>query len=245
MDMADFNDVIRVANEFTSDCQSLDILLNNAGLVCKTERKTHQGYRMTLAVNHLAHMLLIDELYQVVQAAQNSRIINVSSTGHKGFPGGLNEQQTKINIDDVFDDKEKYHMLNQYLKSKFANVLFTRGFARVVQKQPQGMKTVSLHPGIVGTNLARDGNCMEDCMMCVMGPLAMNEFEGAQNNIYTCCEDFNKLQNGLYYDGMKVGRMNPNSDSEHYQNQFYDKSIDLIESKIGRPLKNLKKFDSA
>lgn len=63
MDMADFNDVIRVANEFTSDCQSLDILLNNAGLVCKTERKTHQGYRMTLAVNHLAHMLLIDELY--------------------------------------------------------------------------------------------------------------------------------------------------------------------------------------
>lgn len=53
-----------------------------------------------------------------------------------------------------------------------------------------------------------------------------------------------KLQNGLYYDGMKVDRMSKHSEGESFQNQFYDKSIDLIESKLGRPLKSLKKFSA-
>lgn len=41
MDMADFNDVLRVAKQFTSQSQKLDILLNNAGLVSKADKKTH------------------------------------------------------------------------------------------------------------------------------------------------------------------------------------------------------------
>lgn len=132
-----------------------------------------------MAVNHLAHMLLVDELYTTLQETEKSRIINVSSLGHKGFPGGLNEKDTKININDIFDDKETYHSLNQYLKSKFANVMFTRALARVVAKEPSGLKTASLHPGIIGTNLAREGNCMENTLMLLLGPLFMNEWEGA------------------------------------------------------------------
>lgn len=104
MDMSNFTEVIAVANQFTSEHKKLDVLLNNAGLIVTSDKKTFQGYRMTLAVNHLAHMLLTDELYSTLQATEKSRIINVSSMGHKGFPGSLNEKQTKINIKDIFDD---------------------------------------------------------------------------------------------------------------------------------------------
>lgn len=75
-------------------------------------------------------------------------------------------------------------------------------------------------------------------------PILMTEFEGAQNNIFTCCIDFMQLENGQYYDEMKVGVMGKHSDGESFQNQFFDKSIDLIEAKIGRPLKSLKKFSA-
>lgn len=172
---------------------------------------------MTMAVNHLAHMLLTDELYPLLQATEKSRIINVASMGHKGFPGSLSEKQVRIDINDVFDEKIKFDSLAIYLKSKFANVMFTRALARVVIQEPQGMKTASLHPGVVGTPLYRDLSCFQHFLnVTIMKPFYMTEFEGAQNNIMTCNMDFMKLQNGVYYDGMKVGRMNPNTDSEHY-----------------------------
>lgn len=41
MDMSDFNAVVQAANEFSSQNQKLDILLNNAGLIVSNDRKTH------------------------------------------------------------------------------------------------------------------------------------------------------------------------------------------------------------
>lgn len=109
-----------------------------------------------MAVNHLAHMLLIDELYATLQATEKSRIINVASTGHKGFPGFLPEDDIQINLNDIFDDKEKFESISQYMKSKLANVILTRALARVVSKEPNGLKTASLHPGIIGSGIYRD-----------------------------------------------------------------------------------------
>lgn len=41
MDMANFNEVVAVANEFTSKNQKLDVLLNNAGILVSKDIKTH------------------------------------------------------------------------------------------------------------------------------------------------------------------------------------------------------------
>lgn len=164
-------------------------------------------------------MLLVDELYATLQATEKSRVINVSSLGHKGFPGMLSEELTKIDTNDFFNEKTKFDGQVQYILSKFANVVFTRALARLASKEPNGMKSVSLHPGTVGSNLFRGMNQMKVFFVVTLfKPFYMTVFEGAQNNIFTCCVDFMQLQNGMYYDKMKVGRMNPNSDSEKYQN---------------------------
>lgn len=171
-----------------------------------------------MAVNHLAHMLLVDELYSTLQATEKSRIINVSSEGHKGFPGFLPKEKAKIDLNDIFDEKEKFEGIPQYMKSKLANVLFTRALSRVVAKEPNGMKTASLHPGTIGgTGLFREMNWLQHFIfITLMKPFYMTEFEGAQNNIMTSCVNFMKLQNGIYYDGLKAGKMNPYSDPEDY-----------------------------
>lgn len=242
MDMSDFSNITQVAEKFRLRNQTIDVLLNNAGIWITDDRRTKQNYRMTMAVNHLAHMLLIDELYATLQVTQQSRIINVASMGHKGFPGILADPS--LELDDIFNEKNpKFDGGHQYLRSKFANVLFTRALARVVANESNGMKTASLHPGVIGTGLYRNFNCVQEFFMVTLAkPMYMTEFEGAQNNILTSCEDFGKLQSGEYYDGLKVGVMNDKTNDQEYQNEFWNISIDLIESKIGTGLKSLKKF---
>lgn len=133
-----------------------------------------------MAVNHLAHMLLVDELFTSLQATEKSRVVNVSSTGHKGFAGFKSEDDIQIDLNDFFDDKQKFDSLSQYMKSKLANVLFTRTLARVISKEPKGMKTVSLQPGIIGSGLYRDMTCIQHFFFVTISkPFYMTEFEGA------------------------------------------------------------------
>jgi len=84
LDLNDLVSVKKFADDFNSKYDKLDILLNNAGIMALPERETtKQGYEKQNGVNHVGHFLLTTLLLDKVKAAEQGRIVNVSSLAHE------------------------------------------------------------------------------------------------------------------------------------------------------------------
>lgn len=172
----------------------LDILVNNAAVVT-ARALTVDGIEMQFAVNHLGPFLLTNLLLDTIKASAPSRIVTVSSVGHR---------YGKINRDDLMGEKS-YTEFSAYCHTKLANVLFTRSLAKMLHGTQ--VTANSLHPGAVSTEIFRNASGM---MKVIITPLARLTFKspqsGAQTSI-TCAID-PKLNNvtGKYFDDCRVAK---------------------------------------
>jgi len=88
--------------------------------------------------------LLLDKL----KAGKEGKIINVSSNAHKR---GTN----KLDFSDMNQTKN-YTGFKAYSASKLSNIYFTKELARRLETaSTTNVKTCSLHPGVVRTELGR------------------------------------------------------------------------------------------
>ena len=106
--------------------------------------RTAQGHEMQFGVNHLGHFALTGLLLDRLLPAVGSRIVTVSSIGHRFAPG--------IRFEDLQWER-RYNRLQAYGQSKLANLLFTYE----LQSRLTGQHTTALaaHPGGSDTELAR------------------------------------------------------------------------------------------
>ncbi len=123
----------------------LDILVNNAGVMAIQDLTlTDAGHEMQFATNHLGHFALALGLHDALGAAQNARIVSVSSSGHLGSP---------VIFDDLDYSFREYDPFGAYAQSKTANVLFAvEATRRWVQ---DGITANALMPGGIATELQR------------------------------------------------------------------------------------------
>ena len=143
LDLSDLRKVNNVAQLIKNKFNSLDVLINNAGIMAPPKTLSKQGLEIQFAVNHLAHMFLTLELLPLLGKKNNSRIVTVTS-GVQYFG--------KINWDDL-QGKIKYDRWASYAQSKLANVMF--GLELDLKLKENNSKTSSLlaHPGFARTNL--------------------------------------------------------------------------------------------
>ena len=120
----------------------LDLLVNNAGVMAAPLEYTGDGHELHHQTNHLAHFALTTALLPALRAAPGARCINVSSLA--AFGGGLD-------VSDLDWRARPYEKWSAYCASKASNVLFADALAL---REPS-LLSVSLHPGIVATRLAR------------------------------------------------------------------------------------------
>ncbi len=154
-DLAQLADVARLAAELQAgNAARLDILVNNAGVAFRggARHLSADGFELTFAVNHLAHMLLTLELLPLLEAtghvrgaAGPARVATVASELHA---------RGRLDFDDL-QGEHRYAGGAAYAQSKLANVLFARALARRVD--PRAVVSHALHPGVVKTKLLRDG----------------------------------------------------------------------------------------
>jgi NAD(P)-dependent dehydrogenase (short-subunit alcohol dehydrogenase family) len=112
---------------------------------------TAQGYEKQIGVNHLGHFLLTNLLLGKIRASKEGRVVNVSSIAHWIPPG-------KLDFEDLMSEK-KYSDWDAYMKSKLANIYFTRQLDEELKNgKITNVKTCSLHPGLVRTELFRSMN---------------------------------------------------------------------------------------
>jgi NAD(P)-dependent dehydrogenase (short-subunit alcohol dehydrogenase family) len=148
LDLASLDSVRAFGKSFRADHPSLDLLINNAGVMACPEAQTADGFEMQLGTNHLGHFALTAELLPALRAAAQAggdvRIVNLSSRGH--FRGG-------INFDDPHFRTRPYDKWEAYGQAKSANILFTVALEK--RLAPAGIHSFAVHPGVIATELSR------------------------------------------------------------------------------------------
>ena len=175
-DLASLGSVRKGASALLERCPRIDVLVNNAGLVLSRRQETEDGLEATFAINHLGPFLLTGILLDRIKQSAPARIVNVSSTAHKGARRGLN-------FDDLQSER-RYGGMSVYSKSKLANIYFTTELAR--RLAGTGVTANSLHPGTVATGYARDGDATGFLSfgVRVIKPFVLTAERGARTSIY-------------------------------------------------------------
>ena len=146
MDLSDLASVRDAASSFVAKHDRLDILVNNAGLMATPRQRTADGFEMQFGVNHLGHFALTGHLIDVLTESGPSRIVSVSSLGHR---------LGKMKFDDLNAD-QSYSPWPAYFQSKLANLLFTRELQRRLSQTERDIIAVAAHPGVSRTNLGSE-----------------------------------------------------------------------------------------
>ncbi len=143
LDLADLGSVEAFAEAFGADYDSLDLLINNAGVMVPPLTRTEDNFEVQFGANHLGHFALTGRLMEQLQATPGARVVNVSSAAHK---------MGRIDFDNLHAEKG-YRAWGAYGQSKLANLLFTLGLNRVFAASGTDALAAAAHPGWTGTNL--------------------------------------------------------------------------------------------
>jgi NAD(P)-dependent dehydrogenase (short-subunit alcohol dehydrogenase family) len=145
MDLIDFDSVRAFVSRFLEDHDELHILINNAGVMATPLRRSPEGYEGQFATNHLGHFLLSGLLIPALKAGAPSRVVALSSIGHRISP---------VVFSDIHFKERDYEKWLAYGQAKTANALFAVEFDKRLNRD--GVHAYSVHPGGIMTNLQRD-----------------------------------------------------------------------------------------
>jgi NAD(P)-dependent dehydrogenase (short-subunit alcohol dehydrogenase family) len=144
LDLASLDSVRAAAHEVKSGHASLDLLINNAGLLGVSRGTTADGFELHFGVHHLGHFALTGLLLDRLLAAPGSRVVTVSSLGHR-----------LARMD--FDDLQCQHISSgeAYARSKLANVLFALELERRLSAAGAQAGSLAADPGTAHSSLLR------------------------------------------------------------------------------------------
>ncbi|MFW5951353.1 MAG: SDR family NAD(P)-dependent oxidoreductase [Gemmatimonadota bacterium] len=181
-DFAALSQVRHLADEILRDCDRLNVLVNNAGILLRGDerRESDDGYELHFAVNHLAHFLLTRLILPLLERSAPARIINVASGA-----------QQALDFDDLMLERG-YTGGSGYARSKLAQVLFTIDLAQ--ELEGTGIDVVALHPAtLMDTRMVREAGYR---------PRSSVD-EGADAVMRLVTDD---VESGEYFDGQVAAR---------------------------------------
>ena len=123
----------------------LDLLINNAGVMMPPYSLTKDGFELQFGTNHLGHFALTGLLMNSLLAAPGSRVVTVSSNGHRAG---------RMNFADL-QSARHYQKMAAYGRSKLANLMFTYELQRRLSAAGADTIALAAHPGTARTELTR------------------------------------------------------------------------------------------
>ncbi|KAM0280381.1 hypothetical protein ACHAQH_004094 [Verticillium albo-atrum] len=186
LDLTSFDSIKKAVAEFQSKSDKLHILINNAGIMASPAALTKEGYEIQFGTNHMGHALLTKLLLPTLKRTaassppQDVRIVNVSSLLENTAP-----RTNTYDFAQLKTEAAGVATFTRYGISKLANVHHASALAR---RNPD-LKVVSLHPGVVKTNLASSGAAVSwpilKLLLPIMGLFVMSVANGTKNNLWT------------------------------------------------------------
>jgi NAD(P)-dependent dehydrogenase (short-subunit alcohol dehydrogenase family) len=145
LDLTSLDSVRAAADQLRAGHDQIDLLINNAGVMMTPKQTTKDGFELQFGTNHLGHFALTGLLLDRLLASQGSRVVTVSSNGHR-FGG--------VRFDDLQSERS-YSRVGAYGQSKLANLLFTYELQRRLEQAKTDAVAVAAHPGASSSELGR------------------------------------------------------------------------------------------
>jgi NAD(P)-dependent dehydrogenase (short-subunit alcohol dehydrogenase family) len=148
LDLSSLAGVAALGEELNADGRPIDILVNNAGVMTPPQRDTTtDGFELQFGSNHLGHFALTAHLLPLLRAADQARVVSLSS---------LAARRGRIHFDDPQFEKS-YTPMQAYGQSKLAVLMFARELDRRSKEAGWGIVSNAAHPGLTKTNLQISG----------------------------------------------------------------------------------------
>jgi NAD(P)-dependent dehydrogenase (short-subunit alcohol dehydrogenase family) len=148
LDLANLASVADFAKRFSATHASLDLLVNNAGVMALPERQTTaDGFEMQFGTNYLGHYALTAHLLPLLRRGNHPRVVNLSSLVHRSGA---------INFDDL-QGARSYSPMKAYSQSKLAMLMFALELQRRSDAAGWGLMSNAAHPGFARTDLIANG----------------------------------------------------------------------------------------
>jgi NAD(P)-dependent dehydrogenase (short-subunit alcohol dehydrogenase family) len=148
LDLASLASVADFARRFATTHSSLDLLINNAGVMAlPTRQTTADGFEMQFGTNYLGHYALTAQLLPLLRRAQQPRVVSLSSIAHRtGF----------IQFSDLQGERF-YSPWKAYNQSKLAMLMFALELQRRSDAAGWNLISTASHPGWARTDLFANG----------------------------------------------------------------------------------------
>ena len=148
LDLARLASVAEFAARFRAAHASLDLLVNNAGVMALPVRQTSaDGFEMQFGTNYLGHYALTAHLLPLLRRGHQPRVVNLSSLAHRSG---------KIDFDDL-QSTRSYSPWRAYGQSKLAMLMFALELQRRSDAAGWGLMSNAAHPGFARTDLIPNG----------------------------------------------------------------------------------------
>lgn len=194
LDLGSLGSVRSFATGVLDEHESVDILLNNAGVMATPAGATADGFETQVGTNHLGHFVLTGWLMPALDRAPAARVVTLTSIARtQGHP--LTEDMLRAGDD--------YSAWRAYGDSKLANYQFGIELARRLEATGSSVSSLVAHPGFSNTNLQvasveNAGAGIRGSLWKVMAPyVAMSQAQGALPELRAATDP--DAQNGEFY----------------------------------------------
>ncbi len=180
LDLGSLDSVQKAAGEILSAHETIDLLINNAGVMGIPEQRTADGFEMQFGVDHLGHFALTARLLPALLAASAARIVTVTSSAHHM---GRAVDPDNPNLDG------RYGPWRAYGQAKLANFHFGLGLDRLFRGAGRSTASLVAHPGLSNTELQAvsvdetDGGLSQRFFLMLARTVGMTPADGALSQL--------------------------------------------------------------
>ena len=141
VDLASLSSIASATKAFVDTGRTIDLLINNAGVMMCPEGRTADGFETQFGTNHLGHFAFTAGLMPAL--APGARVVTLSSGAHL---------RGTCDLEDLNWERRDYDPNLAYAQSKTANIWFASELQR---RYGDRLLSLSVHPGVIQTDLAR------------------------------------------------------------------------------------------
>lgn len=220
----------------------LDLLMLNAGIAWVNQpTRTPDGFEKTMGVNHLAHFHLTSLVLPLLLAADQPRVVVLSSSAASGLSSIDAMTDPSLGMDALLDGTRRWLMgAPAYGDSKLANALFAKELHN--RYSANGLLTYSVDPGEIMTGILKPSDAWLPWAIAQVGQviepwMLKTPAQGAATQVY-CAIRAPPTTSGFYYrnsnptpldtEGLRQLLNDPNATQ-----RFWEISAKLINDALG------------
>ena len=219
-DLAQLDEVRRLAAELLDAYPRIDVLANNAGALFTARHETSDGFEQTFALNHLSPFLLTNLLLDRLVGSR-ARVITTSSDAYK---------QGRVKLEDLNSRRGKYSAWQAYRASKLCNVLFTRE----LQRRAPEVTANCFHPGVIRSGFGKNDGALARISMTLAGPFLSSPQKGADLLAWLALDPAAGQLRGEYVEKRRPIRPSPQAADDELARDLWERSARLTGLPVDR-----------